>query len=81
MSESIDGIQHKSHIEVFMTMPESSLTYKQAIGRIDRIGQEKVPMYYYLVMKDTIDDKVYKLIEQKLDFSEKILDKLVMEEI
>jgi superfamily II DNA or RNA helicase len=80
MSESIDGIQHKSHIEVFMTMPESSLTYKQAIGRIDRIGQEKVPMYYYLVMKDTIDDKVYKLIEQKLDFSEKILDKLVMEE-
>jgi SNF2 family DNA or RNA helicase len=80
MSESIDGIQHKSHIEVFLTMPESSLTYKQAIGRIDRIGQEKVPMYYYLVMKDTLDDKVYKLIEQKLEFSEAILDKLVMEE-
>jgi SNF2 family DNA or RNA helicase len=81
MSESIDGIQHKSHIVIFLTMPESSLTYKQAIGRIDRIGQTKVPMYYYLIMKDTIDDKVYKLIEQKLDFSEKILDKLVMEEI
>jgi SNF2 family DNA or RNA helicase len=81
MSESIDGIQHKSHIVVFLTMPESSLTYKQAIGRIDRIGQTKVPMYYYLVMKGTIDDKVYKLIEQKLEFSEKILDKLVMEEI
>jgi len=80
MSESIDGIQHKSHIEVFLTMPESSLTYKQAIGRIDRIGQEKVPMYYYLVMKDTIDEKVYNLIEQKLEFSEAILDKLVMEE-
>ena len=81
MSESIDGIQHKSHIVIFLTMPESSLTYKQAIGRIDRIGQTKVPMYYYLVMKDTIDDKVYKLIEQKLEFSEKVLDKLVMEEI
>lgn len=80
MSESIDGIQHKSHIVVFLTMPESALTYKQAIGRIDRIGQEKVPMYYYLVMKDTIDDKVYNLIEQKLEFSEAILDKLVMEE-
>jgi hypothetical protein len=80
MSESIDGIQHKSHIEVFLTMPESSLTYKQAIGRIDRIGQEKVPMYYYLVMKDTLDEKVYNLIEQKLEFSEAILDKLVMEE-
>ena len=80
MSESIDGMQHKSHIEVFMTMPESSLTYKQAIGRIDRIGQTKVPMYYYLVMQGTLDEKIYNLIEQKLDFSEKILDKLVMEE-
>ena len=80
MSESIDGIQLKSHIEVFLTMPESSLTYKQAIGRIDRIGQTKVPMYYYLVMKDTLDDKIYKLIEQKLDFNEDILERLVLEE-
>jgi hypothetical protein len=80
MSESIDGMQHRSHIEVFMTMPESSLTYKQAIGRIDRIGQTKVPMYYYLVMENTLDDKIYKLIEQKLEFSEEILDKLVIEE-
>ena len=80
MSESIDGIQHKSHIEVFLTMPESSLTYKQAIGRIDRIGQEKVPMYYYLIMENTLDDKIYKMIEEKLEFSEQILDKLVMEE-
>jgi SNF2 family DNA or RNA helicase len=61
-------------------MPESSLTYKQAIGRIDRIGQTKVPMYYYLVMKDTLDDKIYKLIEQKLDFNEDILERLVLEE-
>jgi SNF2 family DNA or RNA helicase len=81
MSESIDGIQHKSHIIVFLTMPESSLTYKQAIGRIDRIGQKKVPMYYYLVMKGTLDDKIYNLIEQKLDFSEEILDKLVIQEV
>jgi hypothetical protein len=80
MSESIDGMQHRSHIEVFMTMPESSLTYKQAIGRIDRIGQEKVPMYYYLVMENTLDDKIYKLIEQKLDYSEQILEQLVIEE-
>ena len=81
MSESIDGIQHKSHIEVFLTMPESSLTYKQAIGRINRIGQTKVPMYYYLVMKGTLDEKVYNLIEQKLDFSEEVLERLVLQEV
>jgi SNF2 family DNA or RNA helicase len=81
MSESIDGIQHKSHIIVFLTMPESSLTYKQAIGRIDRIGQTKVPMYYYLIMDNTLDDKIYKLIEQKIEFSERLLDQLVIEEV
>jgi SNF2 family DNA or RNA helicase len=81
MSESIDGIQHKSHIIVFLTMPESSLTYKQAIGRIDRIGQTKVPMYYYLIMDSTLDDKIYKLIEQKIEFSERLLEQLVIEEV
>lgn len=78
MSESLDGLQHKSHIMVMYSLPESSLTYKQALGRIDRIGQTKVPMYYYLVMKDTIDQSIYNLIEQKIEFSEETLDKLAV---
>ena len=78
MSESLDGLQYKSHIMVMYSLPESSLTYKQALGRIDRIGQTKVPMYYYLVMKDTIDDSIYQLIEQKIEFSEETLDKLAI---
>jgi hypothetical protein len=78
MSESLDGLQHKSHIMVMYSLPESSLTYKQALGRIDRIGQTKVPMYYYLVMKDTIDQSIYHLIEQKIEFSEETLDKLAV---
>lgn len=76
MSESLDGLQHKSHIMVMYSLPESSLTYKQALGRIDRIGQTKVPMYYYLVMEKTIDESIYDLIEQKIEFSEETLDKL-----
>lgn len=76
MSESLDGLQHKSHIMIFYSMPESSLTYKQAIGRIDRIGQKNVPIYYYLVMEKTIDNIIYEMIEQKVEFSEETLDKL-----
>ena len=76
MSESLDGLQYKSHIMVMYSLPESSLTYKQALGRIDRIGQKKVPMYYYLVMEKTIDENIYDLIEQKIEFSEETLDKL-----
>ena len=78
-AESLDGLQHKSHIMVFYSMPESSLLYKQALGRIDRVGQEKVPMYYYLVMDKTIDSDIYNMIEKKIEFSEEILDKLLLE--
>lgn len=76
MSESLDGLHLKCHIEVFYSMPESSLLYKQALGRIDRLGQTKPPMYYFLIMKDTIDEAIYQMIEAKIDFSESILEKL-----
>lgn len=79
-AESLDGIQHKSHIAIFYSMPESSLLYKQALGRIDRIGQTKVPIYYYLVMEKTIDDSIYDMIEKKIEFSELVLDKLLLED-
>ena len=46
--ESIDGLQHRSHIVVYYAMPESSIEYIQSLGRIDRYGQTLVPMYYYL---------------------------------
>jgi superfamily II DNA or RNA helicase len=78
IGESIDGIQHKSHIEIFFSMPESSLDYRQTIGRIDRIGQEQVPMYYYLVMDGTLDSAIYDMIEKKVEYSEEILNKLVI---
>ncbi len=79
-AESLDGIQHKSHIAIFYSMPESSLLYKQALGRIDRIGQVKVPIYYYLVMEKTIDESIYDMIEKKIEFSEQVLDKLLLED-
>jgi SNF2 family DNA or RNA helicase len=78
MSESLDGLHLKSHIEIFFAMPESSLTYKQAIGRIDRDGQTKLPIYYYLIMEDTVEEDIYNMIEKKIEFSDITLDKLII---
>ena len=80
LSESLDGLHHKCHICLFFAMPESSLTYKQALGRIDRIGQKNVPMYYYMLMKGTIDEEIMKMIENKIEFSEMTLERLELEE-
>lgn len=74
--ESIDGLQYKSHIAIYYSMPESSLEYKQSLGRINRHGQEYLPIYYHLVMKGTIDEDIYKMTLNKVDFNEKVLNKL-----
>lgn len=79
-SESIDGLQHKCHIQVLFALPESSLLYKQAIGRIDRDGQTQVPTYYYLIMEKTVDEQIWEMIVNKVEFSEITLNKLMIKE-
>lgn len=76
ISEALDGLQYLSNKMVFFSMPESSLLYKQALGRIDRIGQEKVPMYYFLIMEKTLDEDIMTSIEHKVEFSERTLELL-----
>ena len=75
-SESLDGLQYKCHLMVFYSMPDSSLSYKQSLGRIDRIGQTQVPVYYHLIMSSTIDESIYDMLKNKVEFSEKELNAL-----
>ena len=75
-SESLDGLQYKCHLMVFYSMPDSSLMYKQSLGRIDRIGQKEVPIYYHLIMNGTIDETIYTMLINKIEFSEKELNAL-----
>lgn len=75
-SESLDGLQYKTHLMVFYSMPDSSLLYKQSLGRIDRIGQTEVPTYYHLIMEGTIDETIYEMLKNKVEFSERELNNL-----
>lgn len=74
--ESVDGLQYKSHIVVYYAMPESSLEYKQSMGRIDRVGQVHLPIYYHLVMQNTVDADIYQMTLNKVEFNEKVLNRL-----
>ncbi len=79
-SESIDGLQHKTNIAVYFALPESSIVARQSTGRLDRMGQKLSPRFYYLIMEKTVDERIWKLVESKKDFSQKTLDMLVLEE-
>lgn len=76
-SEGLDGLQEKIHISIYYSMPTSSVIYRQSLGRINRIGQEKVPLYYYLCMVYTIDDKIYRCLQSKVDYVEKDIKELL----
>lgn len=79
MSESLDGLQFWTNVMIFYSLPESSLLYRQALGRIDRIGQQSVPIYYYLVCENTVDEKIYDLIERKVEFTDTNIDEVLNE--
>lgn len=53
---------------IFYSPPESYLEFEQARKRLDRIGQTKVPMFYLLRTKGTVEEVIYESIEKKENF-------------
>lgn len=55
MGEGIDGLQHKSNIDVYFTMSDNMMMNTQAFGRIDRQNQTKAVIRYVIRAKDTVE--------------------------
>ncbi len=51
--------------------------YEQSRARVHRPGQDKEVVYIHLLMKDTIDEKVYGALKKKKDVVRSILDRVV----
>lgn len=54
---------------IFYSYDFKILTWRQAIDRIHRSGQTKKVNYFTLMSKGTVDEKVYKSLEEKLKFA------------
>ena len=63
-----------AHIEVFYSLDYSSSNFDQAKSRIHRIGQHNTCLYYYLVAKGTVDEKVLDSLRNKIDLAAKLVD-------
>lgn len=68
-----------SNVEIHYSLTTSYIDFVQAKKRIDRIGQEKKPIYYYLVMENTIDSKILKTLQEGSDFDEEMFEKYLEE--
>ena len=65
----------KAHITVYFTPPLSSELYEQSLGRTRRIGQNNHCLYYHLVCEGSVEEKIYKTLAMRMDYTERLFEK------
>jgi len=62
---------------IFFDHPWTAAMYDQAVDRCHRIGTKHSVNVYNLITKDTIDERIFTLLEQKRQLSDAIIDNKV----
>jgi SWI/SNF-related matrix-associated actin-dependent regulator 1 of chromatin subfamily A len=65
---------------LFVELPMTPADLAQASDRIHRIGQDQICMYYYLVGKGTLEEKIVKLLDEKADIASQVIDGVMVTE-
>ena len=59
---------------VYFTPPLSSEIYEQSRKRVHRIGQSKTCFYYQLICKGSVEEKIYKTLAMRRDYTEALFE-------
>lgn len=62
----------KANKIVYFTPPLGSELFEQSKKRIHRIGQEQTCFYYYLVCRNSIEEKIYRTLALRRDYTERL---------
>lgn len=66
---------------VMYSLPTEYTDFTQSRKRIDRIGQTKKPLFYYLICKGTVEEKIYQNLQEGKDFDDRMFDNYMRGEI
>lgn len=64
----------KTNIAIYFSPPENHIDFEQSKGRIDRIGQTKQPVYYYLQIMNSVEPQIYRALKDGQDFDDKMFE-------
>lgn len=64
----------KANKIIYFTPPLGSELFEQSKKRIHRVGQEKPCFYYYLTCKGSIEEKIYKTLAMRRDYTDKLFE-------
>lgn len=59
---------------IFYDLTPSLIDYEQAKSRIHRRGQERECEYIHLITENSVEEKMYKALQERKDFSEYLLE-------
>jgi SNF2 family DNA or RNA helicase len=57
---------------IYFSLPLSSELFEQSKKRIHRIGQHKTCFYYYMICTGSIEEKIYKNLCMRRDYTEEL---------
>lgn len=64
----------KANKIVYFTPPLSSELFEQSKKRTHRIGQERTCFYYYLTCRNSVEEKIYKTLEMRKDYTDALFE-------
>jgi len=67
-----------SNVCVMYSPPEDYILFTQAKKRIDRIGQTKKPLYYYLQNQNSVEVAIYKALNSGQNFDDRMFDNYLL---
>ncbi|MBU5486993.1 DEAD/DEAH box helicase [Clostridium sp. MSJ-8] len=59
---------------IYFSLPLSSELFEQSKKRTHRMGQKKTCIYYYLITEGTIEEKIFNILGQRRDFTNKLFE-------
>lgn len=69
----------KSNKIIYFSLPLSSELFEQSKKRTHRLGQKKTCMYYYLITKSSIEEKIFDVLGTRRDFTNKLFEEVESE--
>lgn len=67
---------YKSHVAIFYSTGHSSIDFQQSKARVYRRGQTEEVVYYYIVVKNSIDEDIQLALKEKRSVSKSILRRM-----
>lgn len=68
------NLQKASRV-IYFTPTLTSELYEQSKKRVHRIGQKNTCYYYNLICRNSIEEKIYNILNERKDYTEKLFEK------